>query len=206
MEDAGHQVLDLERLAKHKGSMLGLWYGETQPSKERWQCLLREALLVLDSSRPVWVESESQRIGQLSVPQILFEQFCKGDRFKIVLPLEERIKCSIRDYPYWMEDVDTLTSIIRKLEKFHGEEKVNGWISLVRSEKWEELVQHLLVDHYDPTYANSQRKNRWTENEMDVFMENQSEDVVRYTIGFITGDPVTVDTETNLVENVTNIL
>lgn len=187
LSERGHQVLDLECLAKHKGSMLGLWYGETQPSKDKWQSLLRDALARFDPSKPVWVESESQRIGTLHIPPVLFEQMCKGDRFKIVLPTEERIKCSLRDYPYWIEDREALINIVRKLERYRGKEKVNYWISLIHSDRWEEFVGELLIEHYDPTYKRSQSKNKLTNNETQVFMEDQSEEVVNSTLDFLTG-------------------
>ncbi|OWF45752.1 uncharacterized protein LOC110456626 isoform X2 [Mizuhopecten yessoensis] len=196
MSEKGHQVLDLECLAKHKGSMLGLWYGETQPCNDRWQSLLRNALANFDPSKPVWVESESQRIGKLCIPPILFEQICKGDRFKIILPIEERIKCSLRDYPYWKEDTDTLISIVHKLETYCGQEKVNYWISLIESERWEEFVHQLLVEHYDPTYTRSQNKNKLTNSEIQVYMENQSEEVVKSTINFLTELPGTTELKT----------
>ncbi|XP_060082083.1 tRNA 2-selenouridine synthase-like [Ylistrum balloti] len=186
LSEDGHQVLHLECLAKHKGSMLGLWYGETQPHKDHWLALLRNALASFDPSKPVWVESESQRIGALYIPPVLFKQMCKGDRFKIVLPTEERIKCSLRDYPYWLEDKETLIHIVRKLEIYRGKEKVNNWITLIKSERWEEFVHLLLVEHYDPTYKISQQKNKRTSNEVEVFMENQSDEVVKSTLDFLT--------------------
>ncbi|XP_033737714.1 tRNA 2-selenouridine synthase-like isoform X2 [Pecten maximus] len=186
LAERGHQVLDLECLAKHKGSMLGLWYGETQPCKDKWLSLLRNTLTKFDPSKPVWVESESQRIGTLGIPPVLFEQICKGDRFKIVLPTEERIKWSLQDYPYWLEDKDALMNIVWKLEKYCGKEKVNYWISLIESERWEEFVHHLLIEHYDPTYERSQNKNKLTNIEKEVFMKDQSEEVVNSTLEFLT--------------------
>jgi tRNA 2-selenouridine synthase len=65
---AGAQVLDLEALAAHRGSVLGGLPGEPQPSQKRFESRLYAALAALDPGRPVYVEGESRKIGQLQVP------------------------------------------------------------------------------------------------------------------------------------------
>lgn len=155
----GEQVLDLEMLAKHKGSVLGLWHGETQPSQKYWESLLSEELTKFDSSRIVWMESESRKIGKVSVPQALFEMLCKSPRININLPLEERVKHILNDYPNWLENTDHLKDTIKKLVRVQGHAQVEKWLDLIDKGKMDEFVESVLINHYDPTYTLSQKKN-----------------------------------------------
>ena len=166
MKEHGEQVLDLEMLAKHKGSVLGLWHGETQPSQKYWETLLVRDLLSFNSDRTVWMESESQRIGKVVVPQDLFKMLCESPRVTINLPLEERVKHILKDYPNWLEDSALLKEVIAKLVRVQGHKQVNKWLSLIDQGKMDKFVESILVEHYDPTYTLSQKKNNHYKQEM----------------------------------------
>lgn len=146
-------------LAKHKGSVLGLWHGETQPSQKYWESLLSEELTKFESSRIVWMESESRKIGKVSVPQALFDMLCKSPRIKINLPLEERVKHILNDYPNWLENTDFLKETIKKLVRVEGHAQVKTWLDLIDKGQMDEFVESVLINHYDPTYTLSQKKN-----------------------------------------------
>ena len=187
LREKGHQVLDLEGEAKHKGSLLGRFDGENQPTHKCYQSLLRKRLVDMDPEKTVWIESESIRIGYLTVPNILFQEMCKSKRYTINLPIEERIKCSIRDYPHWMRESnqENLLNILSLLVKFQGHEKVDYWKLLVHKQSWEELVRELLTFHYDPSYRHSIKKNKLSSEEEQVYMENQSDPHVDSTIEYL---------------------
>ncbi|XP_060605653.1 tRNA 2-selenouridine synthase-like [Ruditapes philippinarum] len=155
----GHQVLDLEGLAKHKGSVLGLWHGETQPSQKYFDSLLCDKLHSFTTSKPVWLESESVRIGSICIHQKFFQHLKTAPRFHVHLPLEERVKHIIRDYPNWIENKEELKTIILKLVNTAGHERVNEWLTLINQGDWEAFVRRMLLEHYDPCYMLSQKKN-----------------------------------------------
>ncbi|XP_053394641.1 tRNA 2-selenouridine synthase-like [Mercenaria mercenaria] len=155
----GHQVLDLEALAKHKGSVLGLWHGETQPSQKYFDSLLCDKLHTFTTSRPVWLESESVRIGTIHIPQKFFKRLQAAPRFCVHLPIEERVNHIIKDYPNWIEHTEDLKLIIQKLVKVAGHERVNDWLALIDKGQWKDFVRKILLEHYDPTYLLSQKKN-----------------------------------------------
>ncbi|KAK3612358.1 hypothetical protein CHS0354_011079 [Potamilus streckersoni] len=159
LRDQGEQVLDLEGLAKHRGSVLGLWYKEEQPSQKLFESFLRRDLASFSPGRPVWLESESRSIGCIEIPSNLFEKMCRAERFKINVPLDERVTYSIRTYPHWCHEPEALKNTLSKLLKYHGLQKINLWMELIDKRKWEDLVRELLINHYDPAYTNSQRKN-----------------------------------------------
>jgi tRNA 2-selenouridine synthase len=88
LDGQGHQVLDLEGLAEHRGSVLGGW--ETpQPPQKLFESHLNIKIQNFDVSRPVWVEDEAMTIGKLHVPKFLYEAVLNGARFDIALPLHE---------------------------------------------------------------------------------------------------------------------
>ena len=146
-------------LAKHKGSVLGLWHREVQPSQKYFDSLLSEELIKFDSNRTVWVESESVRIGNVCIPDNLFKVLCISPRLIINLPLEERVKHTMTYYPNWLEDNDFLKETISKLVRVQGHKKINEWTSLIDEGKMEQFVESILVEHYDPSYTLSQKKN-----------------------------------------------
>ena len=146
-------------LAKHKGSVLGLWHGETQPSQKYFDSLLCQELTKFDTNRTVWVESESVKIGKVCIPNDMFKSMCVSPRLTINLPLNERVKHTLTYYPNWLDDIDFLKETVSKLVKVQGHKKVNKWISLIDQGKMEEFVESILVEHYDPSYTLSQKKN-----------------------------------------------
>ncbi|XP_041359881.1 tRNA 2-selenouridine synthase-like [Gigantopelta aegis] len=160
LQELGEQVLDLESAAHHKGSLLGLWHGQQQPSQKYWESVIRRELSQFDTSKPVWVESESRRIGNCVIPTELFEKLCHSPRSEINLSVGERVKHIIRDYPNWIDDVDSLCQIVWALRVHVGEKKAQFWCDLARQQRWDEFVEYILVEHYDKSYSMSQKKNR----------------------------------------------
>lgn len=159
LETQGHQVLDLEGIAKHKGSVLGLWHGEIQPSQKYFESLFCDKLHTLSTSKPVWVESESVRIGSIYIPQTFFQKLQTAPRYFVHLPIEERVRHIIKDYPNWIEHKEDLKLVIQKLVKSRGHDLVNEWLTLIDEGHWEEFVRRILIEHYDPSYTMSQKKN-----------------------------------------------
>lgn len=175
LSESGQQVLDLEFLAKHKGSMLGRYPNEEQPSQKYFETLLLEKLMSFDQSKIVWMESESSKIGKCTIPQILFKNLCHAKRFCVNLPIQERVRHIIRDYPYMLEDDQSLLDIIEYLKRFCGKENAEYWKSLVNKKEWETFVESILTHHYDPTYTLSQRKNQLTNNVVNLELSDLSD-------------------------------
>lgn len=172
----GEQVLDLEGLAKHKGSMLGGFPEEDQPSNKYFWTLIREKLASFDPSKSVWIESESRTIGKCLIPDVLFNKMSHAKRFSIQLPMKERVKHIIKEYPHWLEDSEALNKVLDYLRKHCGHSKVDHWQSLVEKRDWENFVENLLIHHYDPTYTLSQRKNQLTDDVIKLEIPNLNEE------------------------------
>lgn len=155
----GAQVLDLEALAQHRGSLLGNLPGEPQPSQKMFESRLWEALHRFDAQRPVYVEAESKKIGQLAVPAVLLGKMRAAPCLLLEAPMPSRIAALKEDYAHFLADPALLAKRLRALLPLHGHKVIEHWISLSENGAWDELVKELLVEHYDPAYQRSTTGN-----------------------------------------------
>jgi tRNA 2-selenouridine synthase len=159
LERAGAQVLDLEALAVHRGSVLGDLPGCPQPSQKLFETRLWWALKRLDPARAVFVESESRRIGSCQLPSALLDTMRQSECISLDLPVPQRIRLLREEYRHYERCPDSLCGQLDCLVALHGAATVERWKALVRSARWDELVACLLSEHYDPGYRRSIRTN-----------------------------------------------
>ncbi|MDP1998454.1 MAG: tRNA 2-selenouridine(34) synthase MnmH [Rhodoferax sp.] len=155
----GAQVIDLEALANHRSSVLGAIPGQPQPTQKRFDTLVWDALRRLDPTRPVFIESESKKVGNVAVPVSLIEAMRQSPCLNLVLPDAERVALLMEDYDFFVRDVEHFCNRLEVLIEFRGKVVVDGWTSLVRAGNIEPVVQELLTQHYDPVYLQSMRRN-----------------------------------------------
>lgn len=155
----GAQVLDLEDLARHRGSVLGSLPGDPQPPQRLFDSLLWNTLRGLDASKPVFVEAESKKIGQLQVPSALLERMREGHCILIEAAVPERVRFLIAEYGHFLEDPLELKARLECLTSLYGHEVIKRWLARVDERAWDELVSDLLVNHYDPAYRRSTLRN-----------------------------------------------
>lgn len=155
----GAQVIDLEALANHRSSVLGAIPGLPQPTQKRFDTLVWNALRQLDRTRPVFVESESKKVGNVSVPTSLIETMRESTCLNLVLPDAERVALLMEDYDFFVRDVESFCERLQVLTDFRGKAVVEAWQASVRAGQIEPVVQELLTQHYDPVYLQSMRRN-----------------------------------------------
>ncbi|WP_435628515.1 tRNA 2-selenouridine(34) synthase MnmH [Candidatus Ferrigenium straubiae] len=148
----GWQVLDLEALARHRGSVLGRLPGEPQPSQKQFDSELLQALRQLDPARPVYVEAESSKIGNLTLPDALSGAMHAGKCLLLETPLDLRVAGLLEDYRHYPESPETLIAHLQALHRFHGAKRLENWAALIRAGDFSALVAELLTLHYDPSY------------------------------------------------------
>jgi tRNA 2-selenouridine synthase len=156
---AGEQVLDLEDLAAHKGSVLGSWPGRPQPSQKAFETLLAAQLKTLDLARPVYVEAESRRIGRITLPTSLLERLRASPCIEIAATAPARLAHLLRDYAYLGDDGEALAAQIGQLHGLQPNETLERWQAWAREHNLPPLFEELMRLHYDPLYARSQRSN-----------------------------------------------
>lgn len=152
----GEQALDLEALARHKGSVLGVLPDEPQPAQKSFETALLLALQTFDPARPVYVEAESRKIGNLHVPQALIERIRAGECLSIEAPAAARVDFLLRDYDYLPTRPELLADRLAALHALQSRETIDRWQGFVATGQWPALVGELLERHYDPLYRRSQ--------------------------------------------------
>jgi tRNA 2-selenouridine synthase len=155
----GAQVLDLEDLAAHRGSVLGGLPQRAQPSQKWFESMLAEKLSALDAARPVYVEGESRRIGQVQLPEALIEAMRAAECVKLEADVGTRVAVLMQEYRHFFEDRAALAAQLDCLVGLHGRATVDEWQALAARGAWPELVERLLVEHYDPAYRRSALRN-----------------------------------------------
>jgi tRNA 2-selenouridine synthase len=155
----GAQMLDLEALACHRGSVLGGLPDAPQPTQKWFDSQLWNVLRRFDPARPVWVEAESRKIGVLQLPEQLLVSMRASPCWRIEAPLEERVQFLIAGYPHMLDDPGWLKSRLSHLAGLQSREVLQRWDTLIDARDWKTLVLDLLVNHYDPLYLRSMGKS-----------------------------------------------
>jgi len=155
----GGQVLDLEKLASHRGSLLGSLPTEAQPGQKRFETMLWETLRGFSAGQPVFVESESRKIGQCQIPGALIEAIRASQVAIVEAPIEVRSHFLLDEYQHFLKDVPRLFTLLDCMAPLHGARRIAEWKALVDTDHWPELVERLLVEHYDPSYDRSMKRN-----------------------------------------------
>ena len=146
----GHQVIDLEGLAHHRGSLFG-GLG-AQPSQKAFEGALAMQLAALDPARPVLVEAESAKVGDLRLPPRLWAAMAAAPRVVIEAPLQARADYLARAYADVTEDRARLFQVIGQLKPFHAREVVSAWLDMAETGDFKGLAEGLMAGHYDPRY------------------------------------------------------
>ena len=155
----GHQVLDLEGLAKHSGSLLGAHPHYPQPSQKYFETLLHSEICCMNDSKVVYVESESKKIGNRHVPDCLINKIRQSECIWLDVPLEIRVQNLIDSYQHLINQPLKLKHLLSKFKGISDENKIKEYTNYLELADWTELVKKLLVCHYDPLYKQSINKN-----------------------------------------------
>ena len=160
LQQHGEQTLDLEGLAHHRGSILGEMPGLPQPTQKRFETRVWQALRGFDAARPVFVESESARIGRLRVPEALLDRM-HGDsrRVQVTMADEARTLLLLDEYASHTADPEAFCKLLTALVDLQGRETVAGWQAQARAGEWPALLADLMQRHYDPLYARSLQRS-----------------------------------------------
>jgi tRNA 2-selenouridine synthase len=165
LAERGAQVLDLEGLAGHKGSLLGAVPGVEQPSQKAFETQLVTQLETFDLTRPVFVEAESRKIGRIALPTVLVERMRASPCIEIEASADDRLAFLLRDYAYLGDNGPALARRFEPMTALHGKEVIARWQGWALRAELPPLFAELTALHYDPLYARSQTQHfhRWPE-------------------------------------------
>lgn len=159
MAPRGVQVLDLEGLAAHRGSVFGAMSRDGQPSQKMFEGRLLQAMATLDPSRPVLIEAESSKIGDRMVPPILWKAMQTAPRIVIEASPADRVRYLVRAYRDISEDETALVEAIDRLPPLYGRQRLADWKKMVADQAFDSLAEALMEVHYDPAYGRSSRQD-----------------------------------------------
>lgn len=152
----GAQVLDLEALANHRGSVLGTV--GPQPAQKWFDSQLLDAIARFDPARPVWVEGESNRIGDVYLPRALWDRLQAAEVWELRVPLADRVQHLLSEYEALRADPEALKAKLLPFARRHGPRQIDAWCAAIDAGDWEPFVASLLEVHYDPAYTASAKR------------------------------------------------
>ena len=151
----GEQVLDLEGLAVHKGSLLGDVPGQPQPTQKTFDSRVLDTLRRFDPARPVWVEAESRKVGRLLVPEELTAAMRRAPTLHLAVPMDERVRLCREDYAHFAAAPRAMVARLQSLKPLVGGDELAQWQALADAGRVDELFERLMTQHYDPAYLRS---------------------------------------------------
>ena len=170
----GMQVIDLEGLANHRGSLFGQRDGG-QPAQKWFESQLALQVSALDPERPVVVEAESSRIGEVELPKAIWAALRAAPRVRIAAPVEARADYLARAYADVTGDAARLATVINRLRPLHPAEVIEGWLGHAARAEFADLAEDLMRRHYDPRYE--KHRSRMDPAREAVVSANRLDDV-----------------------------
>ena len=179
LAQAGAQVVDLEALAHHRSSVLGALPGIAQPSQKQFDMRIWNALRRLEPTKPVFVESESKKVGNVAVPEALILAMRSAPCLNLELPVEERVSLLMEDYEHFVLNIDVFCERLETLTPLRGKEVVQRWVQQAQQGQLDTVVRELLISHYDPVYLQSMQRNFAQFDQAQVLTpQNRSEEAM----------------------------
>ena len=157
--EAGAQVLDLESIAMHRGSVIGAIPGVSQPSQKLFDSRLLDQLSRFDATLPVWVEAESKKIGNVQLPIALLQSMRSGLTIQLETLMAQRVTLWREDYRHFEENPLEMLERLKFLRPLVGGEEFSAWETLAKERHMPLLFERLMQNHYDPAYRRSILRN-----------------------------------------------
>ena len=171
IEKRNGQTIDLESLANHKGSVFGS-QGQKQPSQKLFETLIYDKVKNLKTGEPIFVEAESNKIGNLHIPKEFWKLMKSSPQIEISATVEQRGQFLVEEYSEITSDLDLLEKQITSLSTITGPKVVESWLQMAKNKEFIELAKQLIEKHYDPRY-----KRGLLREEKEVFATLRLDDI-----------------------------
>ena len=152
MQRRGAQILDLEGLARHRGSAFGDFADTPQPGQKRFETLVWQELRGMDLARPIYVEAESNMVGRRQLPARIWSAMKAAPRIVITAPVPARAAYLVEAYPDLVSDAGKLDAALEQLASRHAKTLINSWREMFEVDDYRALAAGLIKAHYDPAY------------------------------------------------------
>lgn len=171
LSSKGMPVLNLEDLAQNSGSVFGdiVFKGE-QPSQKMFESKIFHMLFTA-TGKNIFVESESKRIGNVQIPDKIYQRMINGNHILVSTSLDNRVEIILQDY---IDHLDTNGEKIRRalehLRKRLGNEAVDNLLQKQSEKAYTYIIKYLIEHYYDPLYQYS--IDKYKEYDLDIFYED----------------------------------
>jgi tRNA 2-selenouridine synthase len=140
--------------------VLGGLPGTPQPSQKRFDNLLWQRLRSFDVAKPVFVESESKKVGSLQLPDALVTRMrTHGRCVSVQMDDPARVQLLLEEYGFFAQDTERFCELLDALVELQGKERVKQWQAMARAGSWADVFAALMHEHYDPLYERSMQRN-----------------------------------------------
>tara|TARA_B100000925_G_scaffold277174_1_gene244904 strand:+ start:1061 stop:2137 length:1077 start_codon:yes stop_codon:yes gene_type:complete len=153
------QVIDFEGLANHKGSILGDIPKKAQPSQKFYESSIYQKLNEFNTKKDIWVESESIKVGKLSIPSKIWKIMPMGKNIKLNASIDERTKYILKDYKYFTQNPELMKKAINVLKRIIPRNDFKNIEESLKNQNYYELVRNLIIYHYDKAYKKTRAEN-----------------------------------------------
>jgi tRNA 2-selenouridine synthase len=174
IKKAGMEIIHLEQLACHKGSVFGHLGMPDQPANEQFENEIFTRLYALDSWEPVFVEDESLSIGRVFIPKPFFSQMSSAPFINLSVPLHNRIMRLVSSYTDG--DRNILEEGVKRIEKRLGTENTSLVTGLIREGNMEKAVE-IVLRYYDKVYQRSMGLHQRKEI-LEITINNEKPDEI----------------------------
>ncbi|HNM27739.1 MAG TPA: tRNA 2-selenouridine(34) synthase MnmH, partial [Saprospiraceae bacterium] len=184
LQAQGEQVLDLEGLARHKGSSFGSIGELPQPTVEQFENDLMMRLHELDPGRRVWVENESRSIGRVYIPEGLWQQMKRSPLLNIEIPHRDRVQNLVADYAHF--PVAELEAAFQRIDRKLGGLRLQNALEALQNGNFV-LAAELALEYYDKTYQHGLDNNPSPDIHMLAFEHSDFEKIAACCLGIAAG-------------------
>lgn len=148
----GHSIVDLEQIARHRGSVYGELAGQNQPSNEQFENELASQIMPLPEQNLLWIEDESRLIGHCQIPNSFYEAKKRAPLFIVQATKDERVARILAMYANFSPKQWSDATI--KIQKRLGSAKTQAVLQLIQQGQLADAIS-LLLDYYDQAYEYS---------------------------------------------------
>ena len=149
------QIIDLEKLANHKGSAFGSINEEKQKPQQIFENNLFHQLSLLDTEKLILIEDESQSIGYNKIPHAFWLQMKKAPIIKLDIPFELRVQKLVQDYT--TTNIDALKICVKKIEQNLGTQNAILCLKYLDENNLTDVAR-LTLKYYDKAYSYTYNK------------------------------------------------
>ncbi|MBK7711274.1 MAG: tRNA 2-selenouridine(34) synthase MnmH [Bacteroidales bacterium] len=171
LKSKGHQIVDLEGLANHKGSAFGALGELPQPLTEQFANNLYDEWRQNDSSLPFWVEDESRNIGTVFIPDCFYENMQKSPSIILLMEVKHRLPRLIREYSTYPQE--SLKASVLRISKRLGGDNTRDAINAVEQGDYSKAIE-ITLKYYDKAYQYGLKKK---ESRNIIFVETDTDDI-----------------------------